>query len=393
MSGAEQMSTGRFDGEAQRLSSAWAAGAAAIGVPTDGLAAPTELPVDRISLNPDNPRSSLGDLTQLAGSLKEHGQKQAITVMNRHAYVKANPQSEAKIDPNATHVVIDGSSRLAAARVAGLATVKVLVDDEQGADEDALLESALVANIHRQDLDPLDEARALFRLKAIYGTQEALAARLHRSQGWVSQRLALLNLTPQLQERIGQEPIDLLRAVGKKPAEEQELVLERLKRQRAEKEAARQATRKARSAAPTPAPTPTPAQPPVEAEHYGVMKTPAAGTAVALAPGDIGHYAVMNREPGNGHYGVMDPPGRDGHYGVIEGAVPDPSAQPTPEHRPADVPAWGGQPGARRQIKMPWDDGVACAEIAIQKMSREQRARMIQRLLEQQRTEEARRPG
>jgi ParB family chromosome partitioning protein len=240
MSKADQLGAGRFGGGVRPVSARRQAVAAATGVPTDGVAAPTELPPHRISLNPDNPRSTLGDLTDLTGSLKTHGQKQAITVMNRDAYIMANPERATDLEPDTTHVVIDGSSRLAAAREAQLTTVKVMVSDDQGTTSEELLESALVANIHRQDLEELDEARALQRLLAIHGSQTALAKRLHRSQGWVSQRLALLNLTPELQARIGEEPIDLLRAVGNKPATEQETTLKRLKEQRARKEAERQ---------------------------------------------------------------------------------------------------------------------------------------------------------
>ncbi|MFJ9634860.1 ParB/RepB/Spo0J family partition protein [Streptomyces sp. NPDC101175] len=233
---ADRLGAGRFGGQAQGISARRQAVAAATGVPTEGIAAPTELPVHRISPNPDNPRSSLGDLTDLAGSLKTHGQKVAITVMNRDAYTKANPEREGDLEPDTTHVVIDGSSRLAAAREGGLATLKVMVSDDQGTTADELLESALVANIHRQNLEELDEARALERLLAIHGTQTALAKRLQRSQGWVSQRLALLTLTPELQERIGEESIDLLRAVGKKPAEQQQATLDALKEKRAREE-------------------------------------------------------------------------------------------------------------------------------------------------------------
>ncbi|WP_331751744.1 ParB/RepB/Spo0J family partition protein (plasmid) [Streptomyces sp. NBC_00723] len=236
MSKADQLGSGRFGGSVRNVSARRQAVAAATGVPTDGVAPPTELPVHRISPNPDNPRSSLGDLTDLAGSLKTHGQKQAITVMNRDAYIKANPDRAADLEQDITHVVIDGSSRLAAAREAGLASLKVMVSDEQGGTSEELLESALVANIHRQDLEELDEARALQRLLAIHGSQRALATRLHRSQGWVSQRVALLNLTPELQSRIGQEPIDLLRAVGNRPADQQEAALAELKAERARKE-------------------------------------------------------------------------------------------------------------------------------------------------------------
>ncbi|MFJ6651099.1 ParB/RepB/Spo0J family partition protein [Streptomyces sp. NPDC091290] len=246
MSKADQLGVGRFGGGVRTVSARRQAVAAVTGVPTEGIAAPTELPVHRISLNPDNPRSALGDLTDLAGSLKTHGQKQAVTVMNRDIYVKINPEGESDLEPDTTYVVIDGSSRLAAAREAGLATVKVMVSDEQGTTRDELLESALVANIHRQDLEELDEARALERLLDIHGSQRALAKRLHRSQGWISQRLALLKLSPELQARIGEEPIDLLRAVGSKPVEQQEAALEALKAERLANEVTRTAKREPR---------------------------------------------------------------------------------------------------------------------------------------------------
>ncbi|MEW2294325.1 ParB/RepB/Spo0J family partition protein [Streptomyces sp. NPDC006743] len=252
MSKADQLGAGRFGGSARPVSARRAAIGAATGVPTEGVAPPTRLPVARISPNPENPRTTLGDLTELAGSLREHGQKQAITVMNRDAYLKANPDREKDLDPDTTHVVVDGSSRLAAAREAGLTHLHVMVDDEQGSDGDAILESALVANIHRNDLDPLDEARALQRLLVIHGSQVKLAKRLRKSQGWVSQRLALLNLSPQLQAAVGSEPVELLRAVAKEPQERQEAALEELKAERLRKEADRKTAAAAAMASPPP---------------------------------------------------------------------------------------------------------------------------------------------
>ncbi|MFC9057984.1 ParB/RepB/Spo0J family partition protein [Streptomyces sp. NPDC057074] len=290
MSKADRLGAGRFGGAARPVSARRQAVAAATGVPTEGVAPPTALSPDRISLNPDNPRSSLGDLTDLAGSLKTHGQKQAITIMNRDAYVKANPEREADLEHDTTYVVIDGSSRLAAAREAGLATLKVMVSDDQGNTSEELLESALVANIHRQDLEELDEARALQRLLGIHGSQTALAKRLHRSQGWVSQRLALLNLTPALQERISEEPIDLLRAVGNKPAEQQEAALEALKEERARKDA----ERRERNRKPS------------------VPEAPLSGPATGESRESGGESEEADRG------GVADKP--DGYYGVIEAA-------------------------------------------------------------------------
>ncbi|EGJ72766.1 hypothetical protein STTU_p0153 (plasmid) [Streptomyces sp. Tu6071] len=226
---------------------------------------PTELPPHRISLNPDNPRSSLGDLTDLAGSLKDHGQKQAITVMNRDAYIAANPAAEEKLEPDTAYVVVDGSSRLAAAREAGLTTVKVMVDDGQGGTSEEILESALVANIHRRELSELDEARALQRLLALHGSQRALAARLHRSQPWISTRLALLGLSEEMQNLVGTEKIEHLRAIGNKPAEEQPAALQALK----DKESTQRTVRSRKGAATQAADTGERAE-----NDYGVIASP-----------------------------------------------------------------------------------------------------------------------
>ncbi|MEU2930616.1 ParB/RepB/Spo0J family partition protein [Streptomyces sp. NPDC007251] len=329
MSKADQLGAGRFGGAVRSVSARRQAVAAATGVPTEGVAPPTELPPHRISLNPDNPRSSLGDLTDLAGSLKTHGQKQAITVMNRDAYIKVNPEREADLEPDTTHVVIDGSSRLAAAREARLPAIKVMVSDDQGTNSEELLESALVANIHRSDLGELDEARALRRLLAIHGSQTALSKRLHRSQGWVSQRLALLNLTPELQRRIGEEPIDLLRAVANKPAAEQEAALQELKEERARREEERRGRQKASgdttsaSTAPERAGEPTDGagsglRPGERESYYGVIGDGEPGAAAAAGQGEPTGGAVEGRRAGESesYYAVIG----DGEPGAAAAA-------------------------------------------------------------------------
>ncbi|GAA2267296.1 plasmid partitioning protein [Streptomyces ruber] len=338
MSKADRLGAGRFGAAARPVSARRAAIGAATGVPTEGVAPPTRLPVHRISLNPDNPRTSLGDLTELAGSLKEHGQKQAITVMNRDAYLTANPEREPELEPDTTHVVVDGSSRLAAAREAGLPHINVMVDDDQGADGEAILESALVANVHRQDLEPLDEARALQRLLAIHGTQTKLAKRLHKSQGWVSQRLALLNLTSDLQERIGQEPIDLLRAVANKPAEQQQTALEGLKADRSRKEAAKQESRSKKPRVPVERGGEADV---ADSEYYGVIEN---GSASASA------------EP-------VDAEVEEAHAGPTE-TVPEPR---TSGRTHSDTGS--GEPGPRALSKLPYDDGAFLAMHLIRKMS------------------------
>ncbi|MFF3488710.1 ParB/RepB/Spo0J family partition protein [Streptomyces sp. NPDC002701] len=356
MSKASKLGAGRFGTETHAVSARRQAVAAATGVPTEGIAPPAELPVHRISLNPDNPRSTLGDLTDLAGSLKTHGQKQAITVMNRDAYIKATPNHEAALEPDTTHVVVDGSSRLAAAREAGLVTLKVMVSDDQGSTSEELLESALVANIHRQDLEELDEARALHRLLAMHGSQRALAKHLHRSQGWVSQRLALLNLTPELQARIGQEPIDLLRAVGNKPADQQEAALQALKAERARKEEAARASQRTQ---------PTP-QAPVEDKangqrsDYAVIASPANG-ASAAEPGDsdrTGDYAVITGTAAKGTEAAdtAEPPTSE--------TIPEPRV-----HSPGRTTTKETASGSEAARKVPYDQPGALAMLLDTKVS------------------------
>lgn len=373
MTKADRLGAGRFGGGVRPVSARRQAVAAATGVPTDGVAPPVELPVERVSPNPDNPRSALGDLTDLAGSLTTHGQKQAITVMNRDAYVKANPDREADLEPDTTHVVIDGSSRLAAAREAGLTTVKVMVSDDQGTTSEELLESALVANIHRQDLAELDEARALQRLLTIHGSQRALAKRLHRSQGWVSQRLALLNLTPGLQARIGEEPIDLLRAVGNKPAEQQEAALRELKAERARKEDKVRSFAKQADQSTTGTPTSSQASAPSD---YGV---------ITEITGDNKRHGLEAAEPlpstapeqptTTGRHASPVPTATE-HEPSAAAAEKDTPSVPVQATAAATADSTGDQPK-----RFPYEDGVYAAQHLIHKMPPEEFNTMLDLLI------------
>ncbi|MBV2353849.1 ParB/RepB/Spo0J family partition protein [Streptomyces sp. J2-1] len=391
MSKADQLGAGRFGGGVRPVSARRQAVAAATGVPTDGVAPPTELPPHRISPNPDNPRSTLGDLTDLAGSLRTHGQKQAITVMNRDAYIKVNPGREADLEADAAYVVIDGSSRLAAAREAGLVTLKVMVSDEQGTNAEELLESALVANIHRQDLEELDEARALQRLLGIHGSQTALAKRLHRSQGWVSQRLALLNLTPELQQRIGQEPIDLLRAVGNKPHDQQETALEELKAERLRKEAEkydrRQRTLEERQ---VPRQQTGPgsgarSESAVGAEDTGGDGDAAdAGDTFAGASEGASYYDVIEDAPEDAPEDRADEVAEVVTETVGEGSGATAPVAATTSAVPT-APVGSPAPAVTAPQKLPYDNGTFVAMHLIRKMSDVEFDRMLQILNDHQR--------
>ncbi|MFH8342744.1 ParB/RepB/Spo0J family partition protein [Streptomyces sp. AM6-12] len=382
MSKADQLGSGRFGGGVRPISARRQAVAAATGVPTEGVAAPTELPVHRISPNPDNPRSALGDLTDLVGSLKTHGQKQAITVMNRDAYVKANPGQEAALEPDTTHVVVDGSSRLAAAREAGLATVKVMVSDEQGATSEELLESALVANIHRQDLEEIDEARALQRLLAIHGSQRALAKRLHRSQGWVSQRLALLNLTPELQALVGEEPIDLLRAVGNKPANQQEAAFRELKEDRSRREEERSRAAKTQREQLAAGSVEGVAEP--RGGDYGVIteapqRTRAGGTSDSARGADPAPApaSASTSEGDTDRPVVPKSAGREG-AGAVDGAE---EAAPTTVPVQATAAETTAGAGGSQPKRFPYENGTDAAYFLIHKMPPQEFDKMLDLLI------------
>ncbi|MGK5496635.1 ParB/RepB/Spo0J family partition protein [Streptomyces sp. URMC 125] len=302
---------------------------------------PTRLALHLLSHNPDNPRDSLPDVTDLAASLRDHGQKSAVTIMSREAYLEANPGREDELEPMAAYVVIDGNCRLAAARQAGLSSLRVMMDESLGGDPDELLESALVANIHRQDLEPLDEARALKKLLEVHGTQEKLAKRLHRSQGWVSQRLALLSLTPELQKRLesGEEPVELLRAVGKKPPERQEEELARLKEERLHRQASREPRRQASAPQET------------GGSHYGVMKE--------AAPTTGGGQAAARPRAATG-------PGTGGVP-----AVASQSAAATSQEAP---------PTRSAPVRMPWDDPGAMCVLLRENMPPEKLRKLLEML-------------
>jgi ParB family chromosome partitioning protein len=143
-----------------------------------------EAPLDAIDPNPRQPRHSFTDraLNELAGSIRELGILQPLLV-------RASVPGRFEL--------IAGERRLRAARVAGLERVPVMIVDT---DERGSLERALVENVHREDLNPIEEAAAYRQLMDEGGvTQEALAARLGRNRVTITNSLRLLDLPVEVQ--------------------------------------------------------------------------------------------------------------------------------------------------------------------------------------------------
>ncbi|MFF9854282.1 ParB/RepB/Spo0J family partition protein [Streptomyces litmocidini] len=140
-------------------------------------------------------------------------------MVRRAAFLTAHPGQEETLG-EAEYVVIDGNRRLTAAAEAEL---RIDVNDALAATAADILESALIANVHRVDVAPLDQAKALEELVRVHGSQGRMAKQLGRTLAWVSQRLALLELTDELQEQVesGAPKVEPARRIGRLPKEQQ----------------------------------------------------------------------------------------------------------------------------------------------------------------------------
>ena len=145
-----------------------------------------DLPVDSIAPNPHQPRTEFDDdrLQELAGSIREKGLLQPI-VVNRTA-------------PDTYHLIA-GERRLRASKLAGLEEIPALVHEIESAQE--LMELALVENLQREDLSPIEEAEAY---RALMSTcmlsQDDIAVRVGKDRSTVANTLRLLKLPASIQQ-------------------------------------------------------------------------------------------------------------------------------------------------------------------------------------------------
>ncbi|MBB3053524.1 ParB family chromosome partitioning protein [Prauserella isguenensis] len=192
---------------------------------------PSTVPVTSIAHNPRNPRTDYDDVGELAESLSEVGVLQPLGVVRYEVFLTHYPDHEHDVGAH-DWVVVNGNRRLAAAQKAGLEKVPVHVVDHLGREE-ALDESVLVENIHREALPPLREAEAIRLLVDRHGSQRAVAKRISKTNGFVSQRLALLELEDSLKAALesGQLGLADARRVAKLPPGEQTAEWERIQQE------------------------------------------------------------------------------------------------------------------------------------------------------------------
>lgn len=176
--------------------------------------APTMLPVSKVEPRAGQPRTTFDEtiLQELADSIAQHGLLQPITVR--------------RLD-SGYYQIIAGERRWRAARLAGLTEVPVLVVE---ADDRKAQELALVENLQREDLNPLEEAKGYRALMEDYGlTQEAVSQSVGKSRPAVANALRLLNLQPDVARMVEKGQLTTGHARALLPIENTALQLEAAK--------------------------------------------------------------------------------------------------------------------------------------------------------------------
>ncbi|MDO9230923.1 MAG: ParB/RepB/Spo0J family partition protein [bacterium] len=146
-----------------------------------------EIEISKIVPNPYQPRTVFDEvkLQELADSIKEHGIIQPITVS------KSGGQYE----------IIAGERRFQAAKIAGLAVVPVIM--RETTTDQQKLELAIIENIQRQDLNPIEEAKSYLKLTNEFAlTQEEVAKKLGKNRSSVANKVRLLNLPIEIQKAL-----------------------------------------------------------------------------------------------------------------------------------------------------------------------------------------------
>ena len=191
-----------------------------------------EIAIDQIVPNTKQPREVFDedDLKELSASIKEVGVLQPVVVRSIPAKGRSEKLQEFLAEkPEARYELIMGERRLRASELAGETTIPAIIRETDDGD---LLRDALLENLHRAQLNPLEEASAYQQLMADFGaTQEELAKRIARSRPQIANTLRLLKLPPSVQKKVAAQVITAGHAralLSLSTAEEMERLAERI---------------------------------------------------------------------------------------------------------------------------------------------------------------------
>jgi ParB family transcriptional regulator, chromosome partitioning protein len=154
------------------------------GIQSNGI---RNVPVDRIDANPNQPRLTFDEdtLLELAASITEHGVLQPILV---------RPGIDGR------YQLIAGERRWRAAKIAGLRQIRAIIEE---IDDDTALEIAIIENLQREDLSPLDEAIMYERMTTEHGySLRKLAQKLGKDKGYIENRLRLADAPTEIKQLV-----------------------------------------------------------------------------------------------------------------------------------------------------------------------------------------------
>ncbi|MFD0353010.1 ParB/RepB/Spo0J family partition protein [Streptomyces sp. NPDC127110] len=312
------------------------------GVPQDGQPGNlghglTSLPPTAISPNPDNPREELEELEGLAASISTYGVLHPLTAVRREDFVEEHPEKASALQAGATHVVLDGHRRLAAAMLASCEEVPVIVREDSAATKD-VLGITFVTQFHAMALSPLAQASILATLIKEHGSQQKVADGLGITQPRISQIMSFNKLSDELQAGLadGAYTVNDLKSLGRRSSEEQKAIAD-------ERRTKRQAKKQSKTSAQAPQ-LPAQSAPPVDDTR-----------AVYAAP--LPEEAATSVTPGPG--------------GPTNGALVE-QASPLLTVNDADSTSKRLLVDVSRLPRVPWSSGSEVAAMAKEKMKREE---------------------
>ena len=172
----------------------------------------TDMSIGQLAENPDNPRKQIGDIADLAASIREQGIKQPLTV---------TPTGNMDIDGRETYRIVIGHRRYTAAKQAGLTAVPVIIEDMTRRQEREVM---LVENCQRSDLTPLEEADAYQGILDLGASVEDAARKTGRSTQFVRDRVKIARIPASVRtrdEHFSQSSVSRLLAIAEFQGDQQ----------------------------------------------------------------------------------------------------------------------------------------------------------------------------
>ncbi|NUV30790.1 MULTISPECIES: ParB/RepB/Spo0J family partition protein [Streptomyces] len=253
---------------------------------------PTTVHMHTIIGNPENPRTEAdytdedAEFRELKESMKVVGQLQPAVAMSREAFLAVKPEFRKQLGDK-QWVVVLGNRRFHAAKQLGWTKFEIRVRDRLGDEaDDKVDEAVVIENIHRKNIPPYKEAVFLRRMLERHGSQEKVAARIGKSQMYVSNRLALLDLDPELREAVDTKQIKVKTAERiariQDPEQQKALAAKEIRKAQEPKAPRKRRTPPTSSPVQNPVLNPTSAAGPVTANGGGALTHTAMPTVVAL---------------------------------------------------------------------------------------------------------------